>query len=181
MNDSISPLFDLTGTVCVVTGAGRGIGRAVAELFARAGAKVAVTDIDAANARVVADGIVAAGGKAVSIATDVSSSATTVPSAHSPDTSSSTVEPRTGTPSSLTTAIGIATRSRPTAEPISTRAGASASSTWSDPSMPGSPSEQPSAANSNGPNMGIPQCRRAYKNQGTIVPASMRPSFGGDA
>ena len=33
MSDSISPLFDLAGTTSVVTGAGRGIGKAVAELF----------------------------------------------------------------------------------------------------------------------------------------------------
>jgi NAD(P)-dependent dehydrogenase (short-subunit alcohol dehydrogenase family) len=75
MKESITSLFDLTGTVSVVTGAGRGIGRAVAELFAQAGASIAVTDIDLTTARGVADGIVAAGGKAIAIATDVSDEA----------------------------------------------------------------------------------------------------------
>jgi len=46
MNDTLNSLFDLSGTATVVTGAGRGIGRAVAELFSRTGAKVAVADID---------------------------------------------------------------------------------------------------------------------------------------
>ena len=46
----IATLFDLSGTTAVVTGAGRGIGQAVAELFAGAGARVVVADIDAANA-----------------------------------------------------------------------------------------------------------------------------------
>jgi NAD(P)-dependent dehydrogenase (short-subunit alcohol dehydrogenase family) len=75
MNQSILPLFDLTGTVAVVTGGGRGIGRAVAELFAKAGARVAVADIDEAGAQVVADAIIAAGGQALAIRADVSDEA----------------------------------------------------------------------------------------------------------
>ena len=75
MNDTLNSLFDLSGTVAVVTGAGRGIGRAVAELFSRAGAKVAVADIDEASARGVADAIVTAGGEAVAVRADVSDEA----------------------------------------------------------------------------------------------------------
>jgi 7-alpha-hydroxysteroid dehydrogenase len=56
--------FRLDGAKAIVTGAGAGIGRAIAETFAGAGAAVAVTDLDAAAAESVAEGIVAAGGRA---------------------------------------------------------------------------------------------------------------------
>ncbi len=75
MNKSVAPLFDLSGTTAVVTGAGRGIGKAVAELFACAGARVAVADIDTESARSVTDGIVSAGGQAVAITADISDEA----------------------------------------------------------------------------------------------------------
>jgi NAD(P)-dependent dehydrogenase (short-subunit alcohol dehydrogenase family) len=47
------PLFSLRGRVCLVTGAGSGIGEATAELLAQAGATVAVNDIGAEQARAV--------------------------------------------------------------------------------------------------------------------------------
>ncbi len=75
MHAALTALFDLSGTTSVVTGAGRGIGRAVAELFAQAGAKVVVADIDATNAQAVADAIRANGGQAVAVASDVSNEA----------------------------------------------------------------------------------------------------------
>jgi len=55
---------DLCGRVIIVTGAGRGLGRAYAIDAARAGATVVVNDCDADEARSVADQITAAGGVA---------------------------------------------------------------------------------------------------------------------
>src|SRR5438445_324417 len=65
--------FDVTGRTCLVTGAGRGIGRATAEAFASAGARVTVADVDEASAKSVADGIAATGGQACAIGLDVGS------------------------------------------------------------------------------------------------------------
>lgn len=75
MTATITSLFDLTGTVSVVTGAGRGIGRAAAELLSRAGASVVVSDIDPVTATGTADGIVAKGGIAAAVHSDVSDEA----------------------------------------------------------------------------------------------------------
>ncbi|API58679.1 hypothetical protein BSL82_04600 [Tardibacter chloracetimidivorans] len=61
-----------TGKVALVTGAGSGIGQASAEAFARAGAKVAVVDLDVAGGERVVENIKAAGGEAFFIASNVS-------------------------------------------------------------------------------------------------------------
>ncbi len=71
MSTPTSDPFQLQGQVAIVTGAGAGIGRAIAETFARAGAKVAVSDLKEETAAAVADEIKAAGGEAIGVACDV--------------------------------------------------------------------------------------------------------------
>lgn len=63
--------LNLSGRVALVTGAGQGVGRAIATTLASEGAKVAVNDIVEARAQAVADEIRAAGGEAVAAVFDV--------------------------------------------------------------------------------------------------------------
>jgi NAD(P)-dependent dehydrogenase (short-subunit alcohol dehydrogenase family) len=65
----------LSGKNAIVTGAGSGIGRAVALGFAREGAGVVAADVDESRARETAQAIEAAGGTVLAVQVDVSSKA----------------------------------------------------------------------------------------------------------
>ncbi|MAZ05720.1 3-hydroxybutyrate dehydrogenase [Marinobacter sp. SS8-8] len=61
----------LENRIALITGAGRGIGRAIAEHYGREGARVAVADLTLESAREAVDAIEQAGGTAMALAMDV--------------------------------------------------------------------------------------------------------------
>lgn len=65
----------LEGRTAIITGGANGMGRAAALMFAEAGAKVAIFDIQAAAGKEVAEQIQSAGGEAMFLDTDVSNTA----------------------------------------------------------------------------------------------------------
>jgi NAD(P)-dependent dehydrogenase (short-subunit alcohol dehydrogenase family) len=67
----MSSLFDLTDRVAVVTGGGRGIGREIVRTLARAGARIAVAELNAHTAEDAAHEVVSLGRRALAIRTDV--------------------------------------------------------------------------------------------------------------
>lgn len=69
------PSYDLTGKVAIITGSTRGIGNAIARTMAHYGAAVVITGRKQEACDAVAAEIEAEGGKALGVATDVTSAA----------------------------------------------------------------------------------------------------------
>lgn len=65
-------MFDMTGRVALITGAGPNIGREIALTLARAGAAIAANDIDSGQAEATAQAVRAMGGDAIAVPADVS-------------------------------------------------------------------------------------------------------------
>jgi len=103
--------MDLTNRVAVITGGASGIGKASCRAFARAGARVAVVDRDAAGAEAVAAEIAGTGADSIGIACDVGDESAVVAAL-------ADVESRLGPIEVLFNNAGIATGGDPLSTPL---------------------------------------------------------------
>src|SRR3954468_14523921 len=71
----LDELFGLRGATALITGSSRGIGRAIAERMAQAGARVVISSRNQDACDEVAQGIRAAGGEAIAVACNISTKA----------------------------------------------------------------------------------------------------------
>jgi NAD(P)-dependent dehydrogenase (short-subunit alcohol dehydrogenase family) len=69
----------LDGKVAIVTGAGRRNGRAIAQVFGQAGARVLAVDKDSAAANLTADSVTASGGTASAFEAEASTASSALP------------------------------------------------------------------------------------------------------
>ena len=67
----VAALFDMTGKVALLTGAGRGIGLSMAKILSAAGCAIALQDIDLTIAQAEVDAINRAGGNAIAFGGDI--------------------------------------------------------------------------------------------------------------
>ena len=75
MQSKSEAFTDLSGKLAIITGAGRGIGAAIAAAFASAGADLVIADINEDSARKIAESAQQSGRKALAVQTDVASPA----------------------------------------------------------------------------------------------------------